>query len=936
MEDKKLKKAKKILDLEDDADLTLLESIEELKEDVCESSCKMTNEIKEAIYDAANNIIIPEQKETDLSDVLNKLNSLSEEVKKKSIFSLSPKLKAELKGDKGDTTIVEKVIEKTTEIVKEIPIVTENVVERTTEEISGDKIVDRINTQDKQIKKEKVEGLESLERLVKQQTTATKEHIWQGVSEVRVKELISQNVVPAIPDTDTLQAVTDRGATTTNKITVPRVQFDTTATPATNAEGLLQWNATDGTLDLGMDGGDITMQVGQEMFQKVRNVSGSTILNGKPVYVNGRTGNRPNIYLAKGDAEATSEVVGLTTQDITSPADGFVTTAGYVRGIKTDYTGDGAWGTTWTAGDRLYVSKAVAGQLTNVEPNAPHHSDVVATVEIVHSNLGSLLVNINRHKTLEELSDVNGTPLETTGQIPVWNETAGYFDFDKNITDYTLLTDTTTFLKLDQTTPQTVVNGSPVFNAGLSSNGKVNIAGNTVDSTLNVGALEIQSYSVNNNWFGDNLYFNGSAFIRRSAGYGGLFYFSGQEGQFRYFASSTAGSSAGGSGNYVQQKQHNDGRWGIGGAAGSAITTTPGSFTGAQVYKDANGNLCIGTLTAGGKLTSYSNTTGTSTIHGYFTNVSESGRTQLIVSSGTYPNNFFSLMTHGTSAGNAYYATTLASNSDSGKAILLGQGTSMSEFVVGTYNDKPFGLFSNNTTRLALDSTYGVKFLDNARILSDSLKMYFGAGNDMSIEYNGTIGKIDTSLVGASDLQVACGTDKTLVLNETVWVDIDSPILIRTTGAGIPTLATFNGNLTMPQWAVNDFNQCESQEFIHEWKEGSTCYWHLHLNTNGLDATDRYVKFELEYAYSVAGVWTFPAVVTTADILIPANTPDKSQIIMPLANFTPTNTKIGDHFIARLKRVASTGTAPTNNPWIPMLQLHVQKDTIGSRQMTVK
>jgi len=30
------------------------------------------------------------------------------------------------------------------------------------------------------------------------------------------------------------------------------------------------------------------------------------------------------------------------------------------------------------------------------------------------------------------------------------------------------------------------------------------------------------------------------------------------------------------------------------------------------------------------------------------------------------------------------------------------------------------------------------------------------------------------------------------------WVDVDFPILIRTTGAGIPTLATINGNITAP------------------------------------------------------------------------------------------------------------------------------------------
>lgn len=51
----------------------------------------------------------------------------------------------------------------------------------------------------------------------------------------------------------------------------------------------------------------------------------------------------------------------MTTQDIASPADGFITTLGYVRQIKTDYTGTGAWGTTWVAGDPLWLSKTVAG-----------------------------------------------------------------------------------------------------------------------------------------------------------------------------------------------------------------------------------------------------------------------------------------------------------------------------------------------------------------------------------------------------------------------------------------------------------------------------------------------------------------------------------------------------------------------------------------------
>jgi len=167
--------------------------------------------------------------------------------------------------------------------------------------------------------------------------------------------------------------------------------------------------------------------------------------------------------------------------------------------------------------------------------------------------------------------------------------------------------------------------------------------------------------------------------------------------------------------------------------------------------------------------------------------------------------------------------------------------------------------------------------------------------------------------------------------------DIDFPIIIRTTGIGIPTLITLNWNITVPKWEVNDFNVCESQEFIHSRKEGSTCYWHIHLTTDWTNVDDRYVRFELEYWYVAPNwAWTFPAVVDSWDLLIPANTPAKTMIIFPIGNFTPTGVKIWGHSVARLKRTVSTGTAPTLNPRVPMLQMHIQNDSLGSNAMTTK
>jgi len=94
-------------------------------------------------------------------------------------------------------------------------------------------------------------------------------------------------------------------------------------------------------------------------------------------------------------------VMGMTTHDIVGPGDGFITTMGYVRGIKTNYSGSGYWGTTWLTGDLLYVSTTDAGELTNVEPAAPHHSDIVGSVGIIGgAGTGSILIAIERHKTL--------------------------------------------------------------------------------------------------------------------------------------------------------------------------------------------------------------------------------------------------------------------------------------------------------------------------------------------------------------------------------------------------------------------------------------------------------------------------------------------------------------------------------------------------------
>ena len=171
------------------------------------------------------------------------------------------------------------------------------------------------------------------------------------------------------------------------------------------------------------------------------------------------------------------------------------------------------------------------------------------------------------------------------------------------------------------------------------------------------------------------------------------------------------------------------------------------------------------------------------------------------------------------------------------------------------------------------------------------------------------------------------------------YVDVDFPIIIRTTGGGRPALNVLAGNITAPQWAVGNFLVCEGQELIHGWDEGSTVSWHLHMITGGTDTTDRYVNFQVEYTYATLGSQLAAiATPTSGNVLIPANTPDRTHTIVPIASFTPTEAKIGTQVYARLDRIATTGGAlsPTADPFVSMLQIHILVNTMGSRNIGTK
>lgn len=137
------------------------------------------------------------------------------------------------------------------------------------------------------------------------------------------------------------------------------LQFDTSS-QASAEIGRLKWNAADGTLDLSLGGGEVTLQIGQEIVVPVKNNSGSTLTNGRAVRITGADSALMTVdYADAGDPNRTSAVIGVLTQDIPDGGTGFVTKQGLVRGIDTSFG---------SAGDTVYVDGG--GLLTSQLPQS--------------------------------------------------------------------------------------------------------------------------------------------------------------------------------------------------------------------------------------------------------------------------------------------------------------------------------------------------------------------------------------------------------------------------------------------------------------------------------------------------------------------------------------------------------------------------------------
>lgn len=195
----------------------------------------------------------------------------------------------------------------------------------------------------------------------------------------------------------TLQTVTDNGATTDNEITINAnfsavsgnlsgIDFVSLAEAnyPPHQEGRLFYDAENHTLSLYNDEADITLQIGQEEYLRVRNDKSYPIQNGSGVYIDGSQGTHATIDFAIASGESTSHVIGLATHDIEPNSYGYITTYGIVRGVNTG---------SFTDGDEIYLSPSASGGYVGESPVAPNYKMPIGHVIRSHPSNGSILVN---------------------------------------------------------------------------------------------------------------------------------------------------------------------------------------------------------------------------------------------------------------------------------------------------------------------------------------------------------------------------------------------------------------------------------------------------------------------------------------------------------------------------------------------------------------
>jgi hypothetical protein len=213
-------------------------------------------------------------------------------------------------------------------------------------------------------------------------------------------------------------------------------------------DGEVSWNNEYGTVQIGMNNGDVVNPIGFKNFYRVK--ADANIAKGKVVMAVGAVGNSEFI-LAQEAANIGSSgelIMGVSAEAITAGNFGDVVSFGAVKGINTS---------SFNSGAILYFDPASTGGFTQIPPSAPN-AKVITAINLHPSNNGVVFVRVSAGSVLGGTdSNVKFSTLQDNDFI-AYSLTSGFW-YNKTlttgdvsgITNYTLKSETGSFITTSQT-----------------------------------------------------------------------------------------------------------------------------------------------------------------------------------------------------------------------------------------------------------------------------------------------------------------------------------------------------------------------------------------------------------------------------------------------------------------------------------------------------
>jgi hypothetical protein len=155
-----------------------------------------------------------------------------------------------------------------------------------------------------------------------------------------------------------------------------------------------------------IQGNNVPIAMGQQLYTRVWNGTGSQIDKGKVIAITGTSNGLPSAVLARNQHVATSaRPIGLAAENIPNNSEGLILNNGILSGITLN---------TFANGDTLYLSDTVAGGYVSTTSSLTFtaRTNEIGYVLQTGSTTGKIYVNINNEDNNLSLTDIERNILE--------------------------------------------------------------------------------------------------------------------------------------------------------------------------------------------------------------------------------------------------------------------------------------------------------------------------------------------------------------------------------------------------------------------------------------------------------------------------------------------------------------------------------------------